>query len=539
MTGSGRAAIRKPALVAMAFAAQGPGGTGDGRRALECLWEACRELGMTEQVPGTGLPAEHGGFDRAESVVPGLRFLSAAYRPDPQAVYQAYSFADRDVTGLVCVLAPNDTAAGPEQWADIHDGWERAVRAAGPPDVLRGLLGRHHVFEALVEGPADDGFLREAVRAHAPAGGHGRGAWWAGFDRTDQGFSVWREQTGTPETPGRFYVLAPSEREAALDEWVWYAPGEHRLRPLARYLMHMSKIRYQAQRYDERDSVPSRIEESDRWTNALLRELDSAGGRQSLEGVVRTAAQLDSTQTSPQGMLWTITRQRQFSNTVAAGMDNLLPYTPAVRRIGTGPSWPESDRAFAERLIQRVDDDRLHLEAARERADSVRAQARAATDRAMSDERSLLTLIQTSVLGAVLTGLAAVQTLEYELPLPKPLQSPLIAVLTAFALALPVSVLRWTGVALGVHRHRWLDRVVAGLAGAAVGWLAVTGYGVVWGAGPTQAVWTLPGAVAAAGAAVLAVDRLLRRSSGATHVEGAPSGPRRTTSARRTQGSST
>ncbi|MFD5869951.1 CATRA conflict system CASPASE/TPR repeat-associated protein [Streptomyces sp. NPDC060322] len=512
MTAPARGTIRKPSLVVMAFAPLDGRGSNSGRAALTCLWEACRRLGMTEEVADLPLVAATGGFDGASRPEPGFRLLSAAHRPDPRSMYEVFSFVDGDVVGLVALLAPNDSTAGPEQWGGMLHSWERAVEAAGPPSGAWGLLGLHLVFEALTEGTADDDLLSGTVRGHAPPGGRGARGWWAGFDRTDEGFSVWREQEGTPETAGRFYVLAPVECEAALDEWAWYAPGEHRLRPLARYLMHLSKIRYQAQAQDRATLLPAWLDESDRRTEALLRELDDVGGRRPLTGVIRTAAQLDKTQRSPQGMLWTITRQRQVSNALAAGLDNLLSCAPSVRRVGPGTSWPDRDRAHAEMMIKRVDDDRLNLEAARERADSVRAQARTMTDRALADERSLLTLIQTSVLGAVLTGLAAVQTLEYKLPLPDPLQSPFIAVLTAVSLTLPVSVLRWTGVALNAYRHRWLDRVAAGLTASSLGWLAITGYGVVWGAGPPSAVWTLPGAAAAAGAAVLAVDRLLRRT---------------------------
>ncbi|MET7741171.1 CATRA conflict system CASPASE/TPR repeat-associated protein [Streptomyces sp. NPDC005385] len=491
--------ITKPALLVMAFAPVDSEIDSHSRQYLECTWRACRALGMLEPVAGTSVPADRIDFGEVPRAAAGFTLLAAAQRTGDDSVYSAFAFVDHDVVGVVALLAPNDPAGDLTQWADLDAEWSAAVAAAGPPPQPWGLLGEFRVFEALHgRGTARrDRAMCDLVRRHAPR--TGSEPWWAGFDRTEQGFAVWRSsETGELDGVTDLYVLAPVRHEAALDEWAWATDGRHGLRPLARYLVQLAKIRYQGRLYASSEPSRPQMSESDERTTALLRELDSAERRAvPLERVLKTSRLLDKTQFGPQGLLWTITRQRQLGRSLATAVANMRLHAPASRRHGEGVSWTVTDLADAEWLIKQVDEDRLHLEAARERADSVRAAVSVLVERELAGHRNWLTLVQTSILGSILTALTAVQTMNYKVPIRKALESPVIVVVAALALALPLATLRWAGVAPTTSRYRWLDSGVAGLFGAALGWLAVTWWALGRGGGLPTVPWTLSGALVA------------------------------------------
>ncbi|MGW5863318.1 CATRA conflict system CASPASE/TPR repeat-associated protein [Streptomyces sp. NPDC055239] len=491
--------ITKPALLVMAFAPADSEIDNHSRSYLQSLWRACRSLGMTEPVPGIPAPADHIDFGAVHSTTVEFEVLAAARRTGGASLYSAFAFAEHDVVGVVALLAPNDTTADLAQWSDLDAEWSAAVEAVGLPPRPWGMLGEFRVFEALY----GRGFGRreramcELVRRHAPR--TGSESWWTGFDRTEQGFDVWRSaDTAGPEGPTDLYVLAPARQEVALDEWAWAVEGRHGLMPLARYLLQLSKIRHQARLYEASGASHAQIDESDEWTAELLRELKSATRRPvRLERVLKASALVDEAQFGPQGLLWTITRQRQLSGSLSTAVANMRLHTPGVRRRGTGASWTVTDLAAAEWIINQVEEDRLHLEAVRERADSVRTAVSVLVERELAVHRGWLTLLQTSILGSVLTALAAVQAMSYELPLRAVLQSPVIAAMAALALALPLAMLRLAGVAPTTPRYRRLDSGATGLFGAALGWLAVTGWATRAGGEPPAAAWTLTGALVA------------------------------------------
>ncbi|MEU6672902.1 CATRA conflict system CASPASE/TPR repeat-associated protein [Streptomyces sp. NPDC046853] len=505
--------ITKPALLVMAFAPADSEIGNHSRSYLDSLWRACRSLGMIEPIPGAPAPADHIDFGAAHSTAFDFKLLAAARRTGDASLYSAFAFAEHDVVGVVALLAPNDTTTGLTQWSDLDAEWSGAVQAVGLPPRPWGMLGEFRVFEALY----GRGFGRreralcDLVHRHAPRAGSE--SWWTGFDRTEQGFDVWRsvDTDGPEEGPTDLYVLAPARQEVALDEWAWAVEGRHGLMPLARYLLQLSKIRHQARHYEASGASYAQIEESDERTAALLRELKSATRRPvRLERVLKASTLVDEAQFGPQGLLWTITRQRQLSGSLSTAVANMRLHTPGVRRRGAGVSWTVTDLAEAEWTIKQVEEDRLHLEAVRERADGVRAAVSVLVERELSAHRGWLTLVQTSILGSVLTALAAVQAMSYEVPIRTALQSPVIAAVAALALALPLAMLRWAGVAPATPRYRWLDSGAAGLLGAALGWLVVTAWGTSGGGAPPAAAWTLSGAFVAGLSTFLATHRLTR-----------------------------
>ncbi|GGV45409.1 hypothetical protein GCM10010277_36280 [Streptomyces longisporoflavus] len=504
--------ITKPALLVMVFAPADSEIDNHSRSYLQSLWGACRSLGMVEPIPGIPAPADHIDFGAALSTTSEFKVLAAARRPADASLYSAFAFAEHDVVGVVALLAPNDTTADLTQWSDLDAEWNGAVEAMDLPPRPRGVLGEFRVFEALY-GRA---FVRreramcDLVRRHAPR--TGSESWWTGFDRTEHGFDVWRSTDADgPGGATDLYVLAPVRQEAALDEWAWAVEGRHGLMPLARYLLQLSKIRYQAQLYEASGASHAQIDESDERTAALLRELKSATRRPvRLERVLKASTLVDEAQFGPQGLLWTITRQRQLSGSLSTAVANMRLHTPGVRRRGTGLSWTATDLAEAEWIIKQVEEDRLHLEAVRERAEGARAAVSVLVERELAVHRGWLTLVQTSILGSVLTALAAVQAMSYELPIRAVLQSPVIAAVAALALALPLAMLRWAGVAPATPRYRWLDSCAAGLLGAALGWLVVTAWATRGGAAPPAAAWTLSGAFTAGLITFLATHFLTR-----------------------------
>ncbi|MET9878803.1 CATRA conflict system CASPASE/TPR repeat-associated protein [Actinacidiphila glaucinigra] len=509
----------KPSLIITCFVPAAPEPEDTAAHAyLARLWDACGLLGITEAFGG--LPSREEHALESDAVAAEFTILEAAKREDGPGIHAAFRFAEHDVRGLVALLAPNDLDTGLGQWNTLLDQWSAALSAAGvtdpPPD---GILGEFRVFTALHPAgtPRSQPPVAESVRRYAPPSGADDDTWWRGHDVTEHGFSVWRTGPGDPrDVVTDFCVLAPLRAEGALDEWVWAREGENGLRPLTRYLMHAAKAGYEARRYHTLASekpLHKRRAASDQESRALLRALQpgASGEPVSLKDVLAAAAMLDQTQLGPHGTLWTITQHRDLARTVNIAVTNMRRHTPRLRRVGAGPSWPERDLAAAENLIAQVQNDLEYLSTARERAEAARTAATAVTDRALNEYRNRLSLVQTSTLGSLLTALTVVQTLDYDLPLPKAAQLPTILVLAAVALLLPLAVLRQAAVSAASLPYRWIDSAAAGLLGSSVCWLALTLWRLHLGHAPPAPVMTVSACAAVGLAVTAAVHRAARR----------------------------
>jgi hypothetical protein len=338
----------------------------------------------------------------------------------------------------------------------------------------------------------------------------GDGDWSASFDRTNQGFLVWEAET-EGSAARSLYVLAPDGKEVELDEWAWACDGESGLRPLVRYLMHAAKVSYAARRCEQFGPVQALIRESDDRSRALLRDLVPTGSDAvpSLAGLMAASRALDETRLGAGGLVWTITNLRQLHRTVEIATANLQLNAPDLEHDGAGLSLVGRDVSAARLLAREIDNSLLYLEATRERADAARTMAEQVVGQKLQERRDRLTLIQASVIGAVIMALTAVQALGYRVPLAHVLQTPAIATVAAMALTLPLMVLRLARVVPAGAPYRWAEVLSSALSGAAGSWLIVE---FVWKRAyhsPTPHCVTILIAGAAAGLAGV-LSRLVR-----------------------------
>src|SRR5262249_37832727 len=141
---------------------------------------------------------------------------------------------------------------------------------------------------------------------------------------------------------------------------------------------------------------------------------------------------------------------------------------------GSAPAGPPAlDRELAGWLREQLRTEETYLDSAHRRVHEVGRLAGTVIDQRQRQRQERLTLLQTSILGALRMALAAIQSLPYKTPLPGPLVAPVIGVLGTIALLLPSAVLRWPGGA-AKPRHRWVVAAAGGLMGATLGWLGAT-----------------------------------------------------------------
>jgi len=210
------------------------------------IWHRCYEwLGMTEPVPNTGLrrmlPAQIAELPPNQAV---------AALEDPAADYQMIARREHDVFNVSLVFAsPLDTpsrrlrigSASPPGWIEF-DRWWRELSAG----VTTALLGTALVFQAKHgDDPADSlGETGVRVRAALPAADQAP-YWWQRGRLGAHGFAVWEISPDDERPDRRLAVVAPAGQDPELSAWTW-SRGDVNLPPLARYLMHAAKLRYQA-----------------------------------------------------------------------------------------------------------------------------------------------------------------------------------------------------------------------------------------------------------------------------------------------------
>ncbi len=274
------------------------------------MWDRCRdELGTTDAVPGLGLPVEPGGLGPPGS---GTIALAAAQRPDTHV--QVLLRLHHDVLNLSVFAGPPGTT------------WPQQENLLAP---VFGTPSRAFIGTAWLYLGKDDEPSAAGGRELAPG-------------------IVLRETSARVDTrvDRRFVVLAPTDRDDQLSDWTW-GNGGVAMSPLARYLMHVAKLRYQIRVHA---ALPPASELCRRLEDALARG-DHDELKASRFDIARQLAAL-----------------RAMRRTVEIASANAVTALGPAAGAPGGTDPIGDDRALADFFTQRLDDDITYLETSAEGA---------------------------------------------------------------------------------------------------------------------------------------------------------------------------
>ncbi|GAA4588568.1 hypothetical protein BJY16_008603 [Actinoplanes octamycinicus] len=309
------------------------------------FWERCRtQLGMTDPILGAdlaaGLPADPAA--EPEGALAGLQ--------DPAVRFQVIARREHDVLNLSFAIAspaavvrdrPRIGAAVPPGWHEYTRWWDK-LGGAEPS----GLLGGALVYLAKAADPA-----AAEVRAAVPSRPDDGAGWWSRRGALDD-FAAWETTPAGSRPDRRLVLIGAMDQDEPLSRFAW-SDGGTALPPLGRYLMHATKLRYQARVLDAgqlrqlRSRLTGRVAE--------IRDRLRAGGPG--EPVDLAAFAADEAELA--AALGGLRRMRQSVRIARANMDRSLPVPlPA-------------DAEVAEWLTGRIDDDVEYLDATREEAERV------------------------------------------------------------------------------------------------------------------------------------------------------------------------
>jgi hypothetical protein len=286
---------------------------------------------------------------------------------------------------------------------------------------------------------------------------------------------AWSEEPrGVSATTGprRFAVHGPNA--ARIERELWTSGLE--LDTFPRCLIYAGKLGYEFDVYRTgMSSIRARQERIDRGLQDLfaLHQRIEGDTRVHADELVDAQSRLSRAEGESAGLFITATRLRELQRTTTIGERNLRALMPDSGDLFA------SDLEEARWLIEQIDHDLAYMEAVRDRAREAHAITALRIDQAAGEHARLqnrLTLLQTTLLGSLLTGLAAIQTLQARLSLDERLQLPVVAFMMAVALAVPPAVVNW------YERYRWFDFAALALLGAAFGWIVLR---VSWRAAPS------------------------------------------------------
>ena len=345
----------------------------DAYRQVRQVWSACGgRLGIDQPVaglPGAAMPAPEELGPPADGTL--------AVKESQTAVRQAVLRRAHDVLNLSVAMAQPAPEGRPGRsrgqfasirlkpgptgrrlgWADYASLWAQASQQQ-----VGALLGEAHLFLARTlpgrTGPvAATAELGEALGELLPYREDRARHWWRRGTTTSAGYAVW--DTGlAPDTGGlrEVVVVAPADRDAELSGWVW-SDRTPAMPPLARYLMHAGKLRYEARLLDAWHQAGSSNEDID----ALVAELEvtvKAGKRGPVSAML-----LDSVRSRLR------TEERRLTSldadlarlelTVSVAQRNLLNQPGCEAADGRGLF--TADQSLADQLTRQVSTDRGYL----------------------------------------------------------------------------------------------------------------------------------------------------------------------------------
>ncbi|MGC4949520.1 CATRA conflict system CASPASE/TPR repeat-associated protein [Streptomyces sp. DT224] len=460
-----------------------------GGRLLDLLWETCAQAGMDTAVqPG-------GELALPVALTDGVGFQSLRQRSDATGSRQAMLYRLHETVGLTVMLAadegPGRTAAESAQvLSTLERSWEenraRAAAMRGVVGTDTSLIGSVRIRRALgvpdSTSPPDPALVGEALRRElAPQSRLSRPV------ETDTGLTLWEiTRLGTGSSACRELLVttvATDQQEGLLDDWSWY-PEHGGFVPLTRYLLGAAQIHASYRLRLDRDAALSRrLARLRRTGDELTRQwleltTDStsrpATGRRLLARWERIAERAQQSLAEERLASATTYDLRNVTHTLEVASAALLVLgTHADGR----PRVLDADEEKRTQLAAVLSDDVMQFDSAREQvAEAARVASESAAQRLQSHQQ-YLSLVQTTVIGSVLLALTVVQTLGYKLPVPERLHAPLITLLGASALSLPLLVVRrWRG-GTGGRIGGVLEIGSLAVTGAAAGWLASKTFG--------------------------------------------------------------
>lgn len=447
------------------------------QRYLAGLWEACARLGARDALMD-GLSTELPPLPERDE--PGFRLLAGRSRVDADGVRQAYAYARHDVVGISVALATSGEDEPWSRWATLLATWEAAAGAATPPP---SVLGEGRVFlghadsaagDLAAHGPTVESTLRQA----------GLGAWQPA-EITSEGTAIWswRDLAGRRISA----VLSRPEREEAVSRWLWWRDGRE-APEFGLYLLNAAKLDYQVRVYRaRREPLFEALRAMDAELDGVLALHAQAGlaGRTSLPGLMQAQQRLIEAQAASASMAIELTHLRALKRTVVIARRNLAQLSPvatvspdaavAVAREASQASGSQADsmgrrdQDLAAWLEEQVENDIGYAEAAMARSREAQQLTMLRLQQAgtqIARAQSRVTLLQTSLLGALLASLGAVAALRITFEPPLPMRLPMLVSLGALLLAAPALAAHW------FERYSAVDHWAAVILGAALGWLA-------------------------------------------------------------------
>jgi predicted nucleotide-binding protein len=320
-------------------------------RAVAEIWRECGlQFQLTDPIPGIGLPYLLAGT-RADLPADGEIALAACERPGANC--QAVLRLHHDVLNLSIALAPPEMTAAQSWWQAVGYQWETLTARHRPH-----LLGEARLYLARVD--ADKEVRAANPGLYAGLGGllpdaDGDRNRSAGVD-VPGGLVLWETATEPDDRVLRRFVLAIApDADPAASAWVW-SRGDVAIPPLARYLLHAAKLRYEMRVWRS----DSQARELRATLDALSSELRRLGASDPARERLLRLRSLDVK------LLDADLRDLRHAVEIAAG--NLSRAFDLSGLLVPGGAFAD-DAALAQSLLEALDDEVAYLGRAAERAE--------------------------------------------------------------------------------------------------------------------------------------------------------------------------
>ncbi|MFI1646012.1 CATRA conflict system CASPASE/TPR repeat-associated protein [Streptomyces avidinii] len=328
-------------------------------RGLVEIWRGCTTLlHLTDPVPGTGLPPMPPGTP--DGLPPGGEHAVAALQ-HPAAHSQVILRRHHDVLLLSVALAPPEAAApvGPAPsvpwlwWRILDHQWEALVGAHLPY-----AIGESRIYLARVDAreqvASADPALHRALDEVLPDAARGRHGQYPGV-RLSASLALWENLPEPDERALRRFVLAVrQDADPEASAWIW-SDGGSTVPPLARYLLHAAKLRYQLLVW-QRDGQARRLRET----------IDLLVPQVRVPGAVRRAKAEQLREYRRDAMLLR-SGLRDMRRTAEIAADNLGRALDLAGPCERGGPFAD-DLELAHSFVERLEDEVAYLAAAASRA---------------------------------------------------------------------------------------------------------------------------------------------------------------------------